>query len=413
MTKVIIDIQHLSKSYTQRKYDKINSLHSFSLPIHQGEKWGIIGKNGSGKSTLLSILAGIVKPTSGEIKIYGSLSYILDVGSNFIPELTGKENVSMFLSLHGCSNAKINLLFDKVAAFADIGAFINQPVKTYSNGMFLRLAFAASIQIESDILLIDEVFNAGDAAFREKLKQHFNNQFDSSAQTVLLASHNPDEIMEFCTHCLWLDKGHVIQTGRAKDVVSAYYRSIHQESINHKHQENIKDKNVFQTKIENEFENEILKLLQFKVDRVEEAKVISYDTGMTFFVSVFKKSDSVSIHPQIVIYDYQQKPVLTLFPQIGSAVDLACFDLRRYTGPLTFSVTLPPMLITYGYFFAELRFGRNLDLNNDFNEEAGRIQEKLFFVIEKSTLNEYIGRTENVFVRPKSDWQMNRTMPNT
>jgi lipopolysaccharide transport system ATP-binding protein len=197
------------------------ALRDVSLDVAAGEVVGIIGRNGAGKSTLLKILAGITDPTEGYGEVHGRLGSLLEVGSGFHPELTGRENVYLNGAILGMTRAEIDGKFDDIVAFAEVAEFIDTPVKHYSSGMYVRLAFAVAAHLEPDILLVDEVLAVGDAAFQAKCLSAM--QGGTRAQrTTLFVSHNMAAIEYLCARVVWLDRGTVRRLGPARDVVREY-----------------------------------------------------------------------------------------------------------------------------------------------------------------------------------------------
>lgn len=202
-------------------YKEFWALRDVSFEVKQGECLGIIGRNGSGKSTLLQIIAGTLAPTTGEVEAYGGVSALLELGSGFNPEFTGRENVYMNGAILGLSKAEIDKKFDEIAAFADIGDFIEQPVKIYSSGMFVRLAFAAAINIDPHILIVDEALAVGDVRFQQKCFRKLN-EFRNDGRTVLFVSHDMSAVKMFCDRSMWLDCGKVQSTGTPDKVTKEY-----------------------------------------------------------------------------------------------------------------------------------------------------------------------------------------------
>ena len=203
------------------------ALKDVSFEIKKGETVGIIGRNGSGKSTLLQMVCGTLTPTSGSIETKGRIAALLELGSGFNPEFTGRENVYLNASVLGLSNEEINGRFDDIAAFADIGDFIEQPVKTYSSGMMVRLAFAVIVHVDADILVVDEALSVGDAVFNQKCMR-FIRAFQERG-TLLFVSHDMGAIQNLCKSALWLSHGQVQLTGTSKDVAEAYLHYTLQE----------------------------------------------------------------------------------------------------------------------------------------------------------------------------------------
>jgi len=237
-----ISLQHISKVYKRyhhpverlkeallpgkAKAEEFWALRDINLDIAPGDTVGIIGRNGSGKSTLLQIIAGTLQPTAGELNVRGRVSALLELGSGFNPEFTGRQNAFFNGQILGLSQAEMTAKFDDIVQFAAIGDFIDQPVKTYSSGMFVRLAFAVAINVEPDILIIDEALSVGDEAFQRKC---FARIYDLQEKgvTVLFVSHSATSIIELCDHAVLVDGGEIIATGTPKIVVANYQKMIY------------------------------------------------------------------------------------------------------------------------------------------------------------------------------------------
>ena len=197
------------------------ALRDVSLDVAHGEVVGVVGRNGAGKSTMLKILSRITEPTEGEATLSGRLASLLEVGTGFHPELTGRENVFLNGTILGMSRAEIRRKFDEIVAFADIGALLDTPVKRYSSGMFVRLAFAVAAHVDPDILMVDEVLSVGDVAFQRKCLGKVES-ITREGRTVVIVSHNMATINDLCTKVLWLERGSVVAYGSAAEVVSRY-----------------------------------------------------------------------------------------------------------------------------------------------------------------------------------------------
>ena len=200
------------------------ALKDVSFDVKQGEIIGIIGRNGSGKSTLLKILARITEPTTGYAELRGRLSALLEVGTGFHPELTGRENIFLNGTVLGMKRPEIARKFDEIVDFADIGEFLDTPVKRYSSGMYVRLAFAVAAHLEPDILVIDEVLAVGDAEFQRKCLGKMGKVADLG-RTVIFVSHNMAAVESLCPRAIWLNKGHLMADGSSSDVVRDYLAS--------------------------------------------------------------------------------------------------------------------------------------------------------------------------------------------
>jgi lipopolysaccharide transport system ATP-binding protein len=200
------------------------ALRDVDFEVAPGEVVGVIGRNGAGKSTLLKILSRITEPTTGRAELYGRVASLLEVGTGFHPELTGRENVFLNGAILGMRKAEIDRKFDEIIAFAEIEKFIDTPVKHYSSGMYVRLAFAVAAHLEPEILIIDEVLAVGDAQFQKRCLGKMN-EVAKSGRTVLFVSHNMRAVAQLCEHCIWIDRGRLMSRGRANEVVVDYLSS--------------------------------------------------------------------------------------------------------------------------------------------------------------------------------------------
>lgn len=212
-----------SKSY----YREFWALRDVSFEVKKGETVGIIGRNGSGKSTLLQMICGTLTPTNGSIQTNGRVAALLELGSGFNPEFTGRENVYMNAAVLGLTKDEIDARFDEIAAFADIGDFIGQSVKTYSSGMMVRLAFAVIAHVDADILVVDEALAVGDAVFTQKCMR-FIRRFQENG-SLIFVSHDTASVQNLCKSGIWLKNGKIEQIGTAKSVSEAYLQYTLQE----------------------------------------------------------------------------------------------------------------------------------------------------------------------------------------
>jgi lipopolysaccharide transport system ATP-binding protein len=210
--------RHFGKAYGHEFW----ALHDIDFELHKGETLGVIGRNGSGKSTLLQIIAGTLSATTGEVKVNGRVAALLELGSGFNPEYTGRENAFMNGAILGISRKEMESRMEQIIDFADIGEFIDQPVKSYSSGMFVRLAFAVTTGLDSEVLLIDEALAVGDIFFRQKCYKRLE-ALRQKGVSIILVSHAMNEIEQFCQHGLLLYQGNRIALGTASEVVKEYY----------------------------------------------------------------------------------------------------------------------------------------------------------------------------------------------
>ena len=236
--KVTIAIEHVTKLYklyqkpsdrlkevfsiSKKKYGKdFYALNDVDFSIRKGETVGILGKNGAGKSTLLKIITGVLNPTEGNVVVDGNVSALLELGAGFNPEYTGMENIYLNGAMMGMSREDIEQKVDGIVSFADIGDFIYQPVKSYSSGMFARLAFAVAISSEPEILIVDEALSVGDTKFQIKCMDHMKKMMEGGT-TVLFVSHDINAIRRFCKRAIWIHQGCVIEDGEVNRVADRY-----------------------------------------------------------------------------------------------------------------------------------------------------------------------------------------------
>ena len=203
-------------------HQDFTALEELSFEVRRGESLGIIGRNGAGKSTLLQIIAGTLQPTTGHVDVYGRVAALLELGSGFNMEYTGRENVYLNASLLGFTKAEVDKKFDGIAAFADIGQFLEQPVKTYSSGMLVRLAFSVQMAVEPAIFIIDEALAVGDIYFQNKCNKLLRRKLDDGL-TLLLVSHSPASIRALCQRGLVLDRGRRAFLGLSDEAVNVYH----------------------------------------------------------------------------------------------------------------------------------------------------------------------------------------------
>jgi ABC-type polysaccharide/polyol phosphate transport system ATPase subunit len=202
-------------------YDELRAVADFSLEVGRGEFFGIVGRNGSGKSTLLKCLAGIYRPDGGEIHIDGRLSPFIELGVGFNPDLTARDNVTLNAIMLGLTRRQARERFDEIIAFAELEEFIDLPLKNYSSGMSVRLAFSVTVEVDADILLIDEVLAVGDAAFQQKCFEQFEH-LKRAGKTIVLVTHDMSAVQRFCDRALLMDRGRMLVLGEAHEIALAY-----------------------------------------------------------------------------------------------------------------------------------------------------------------------------------------------
>lgn len=211
--------------HMRRDRQYVEALRDISFSVPEGTVLGIIGPNGAGKSTLLKLLAGIYRPTSGRIAMSGRVSALLNLGVGFHPDLTGRENIMISGLAMGLSHRRIKETFDEIVQFAELEEFIDAPVRTYSSGMYMRLAFSIAVHVDPDILLLDEVLAVGDAKFAEKSRSRME-EFKRRGKTIMLVTHDLATVESWCHHALWLDHGETRALGVASNIVKEYQETI-------------------------------------------------------------------------------------------------------------------------------------------------------------------------------------------
>lgn len=242
MTNNAVEVRNLSKNfrlYHERnqslksalmrgrisKYEDFSALNDITLDIPQGSTFALIGSNGSGKSTLLKCLAKIYWPTTGTIKYNGKMAALLEVGSGFHHELSGRDNIYLNGSILGMSKKEIDAKYDEIVEFSGVERFIDQPVKNYSSGMYVRLGFSVAINVNPEILIVDEVLAVGDAEFQAKCLNKFRD-FRKEGKTVIMVTHSMEAVRDMCDHAAWIEKGNLKAVGTAEETVAAYEASL-------------------------------------------------------------------------------------------------------------------------------------------------------------------------------------------
>lgn len=225
-------IDRVKETFNPRrtKYHRpFNAINGLDLKVKQGESLGIIGRNGSGKSTLLQIICGIIQPTLGEIQVNGRVSALLELGAGFNPEFTGAQNIHIKSSILGLKPEQIKKKLDAIVAFADIGDFVHQPVKTYSSGMYVRLAFAVAVHVNPEILIVDEVLSVGDIFFQQKCNQHMTEMMQHCTRVIV--SHDLQSIVNLCDSVMVMDKGRITFQGPPLKAIEFYTKLLHNEQF--------------------------------------------------------------------------------------------------------------------------------------------------------------------------------------
>lgn len=342
-TSEVIKITNLVKEYKMYKgrrarlleavlpgyknHEVFRALDNLNLEIRKGEVLGILGKNGAGKSTLLKMITGVVSPTSGTLKVNGKISSLLELGTAFNPELTGYENIYQHGQVMGLTNDEIKSKEREIIEFADIGEHLNQPVKTYSSGMFARLAFACAINVDPDILIVDEVLSVGDMAFQLKCFKKFE-QFKEKGKTILFVTHNVNDVLVNCNRAIILENGKKTFDGNVKEGVNRYKKIIvginpdladekqELKKIERKKQKDSKDE-FWKDKL-----NQNPNMTEYGN---EEAEVIDYGTfdAEGNLINVFDNGDEVIFKSKVRFDKEVKDPIFTLTIKDFSGKDIA------------------------------------------------------------------------------------------
>ena len=367
--EIAISLKNVSKSFKRyaRPVDRLKevllpgkstaeefwALRDINLEIPKGQTIGIVGRNGSGKSTMLQIIAGTLTPTTGEVEVNGRVSALLELGSGFNPEFTGRQNVFFNGQLLGLNKREIEDKFDEIARFAGIGDFIDEPVKTYSSGMYVRLAFAVAVNVEPQILIVDEALAVGDGVFIHRCMAKIKD-FQDTGGTILFVSHDIGSVNRLCSNCIWINDGQIVENGKPIEVSKSYqawmYEKINQsikskssneqllentekvtkiidEGLEFEDNKSVEDlnKNSFTNKEYDTFSN----VRRFGTGRCEilSLEVLNSEKERTGFVL---PNDNLTLKCQIVAHDHVDNPIfgITMFDRLR--VPIAGWNTHQY-----------------------------------------------------------------------------------
>ena len=348
MSDTVIKISNLVKEYKMysnkkdrlleavlpgyKKHSTFRAMDNLDLEIRKGEVLGILGKNGAGKSTLLKMITGVVNPTSGSLEVNGKISSLLELGAAFNPELTGYENIYQHGQVMGLSDKEIKEKEQEIIDFADIGEHLSQPVKTYSSGMFARLAFACAINVDPDILIVDEVLSVGDMAFQLKCFKKFE-QFKNKGKTIIFVTHNINDVLTNCNRAIILENGRKTFDGTVKDGVNRYKKIIvgidpdEAERKEKEKQEKIKASKPKEQGYEN------VELWKDKMNQnpnmieygTEEAEVYDYGVfdGEGNLVTTFDNGDEITFKSKVKFFTEVKDPIFTMTIKDFTGKDVA------------------------------------------------------------------------------------------
>jgi len=314
------------ENYTEEEFWAINDV---SFQINQGDRVGILGRNGAGKSTLLKLLSRITEPTTGRINIRGRIASLLEVGTGFHPELTGRENIFLNGAILGMSRAEIRNKFDEIVAFSEVEKFLDTPVKRYSSGMYVRLAFAIAAHLEPDILIVDEVLAVGDAQFQKKCIGKMEDVSKNEGRTVLFVSHNMGVVAQLCKTALLLRKGQLVYDGDVSNVIEEYIRQNNSSEVSYVADEESSQKDIYIKSVE--LKNRTGEICDnFLVD---ENIIIRLKVG----INKFDPNVKLSITLQNMLGDYLSTFVESLEEGVGDETELVIKLPANVIAPNTYA----------------------------------------------------------------------------
>ena len=337
---IVIRIDHLSKEYRlyDRKKDRLaealspfhkqrhrihSALRDVNMTIRKGETVGVIGVNGSGKSTLLKILTGVVTPTHGTVEVKGRVSALLELGAGFNPEYTGMENIYLNGTMMNIERDEMEKLVPDIVEFADIGEFINQPVKNYSSGMFARLAFAVAISVKPEVLIVDEALSVGDIFFQTKCFKKFE-EFRNEGMTILFVSHDLSSISKYCSRTMLLNRGEMVAEGDPKTIVNLYKKMLSKQM----NTEALKEESTGKSQMPESTE-QWKKSMVCNPDRLEygdgTAEIIDFGIfdEKDFLTNTISKGDSFTVRMKVKFNEDIQEPIFAFTIKNKMGIELA------------------------------------------------------------------------------------------
>ena len=422
-----IEVFNLSKEFnisspsniTGQEEEVFFALKNISFTLYKGDVISVIGNNGSGKTTLLKILSQISRPTSGEARFYGSATSILEIGSNFHPELTGRQNATIHFKLGKVPVDQYQLFYNKIIKFSELGNFFDQPVKFYSSGMFLRLAFSLAFHVASEILILDEVLSVGDEGFRLKC-QEMLQAFAKSGKSILFVSHNRMEILELSNKCIWLDQGKIKKTGTPSIILAEYFalnrynfdenKLIIESPANKSTLE--KSESGYINLIwdpEQAPGNDIIGIRQLSVASLLSGKSLYRNEPIEIKFIIHKKRKGIKIGAFFFIQDIFYQPVLVGHFLNNIKDEDMSEQLKNEAGLIEIKCTIPPNYLEPGKYYLLPRFGMEEGDWNPLSSEAFRFSDKLYFNVKPDKeYIDFVGDFSKGAIRPPLDWKIKR-----
>lgn len=361
------------------------SLKDINFDVHQGDVLGIIGKNGAGKSTLLKILSRITAPTTGHIRTKGRIASLLEVGTGFHPDLTGRENIYLNGAIMGMRKAEVKKKFDDIVEFSGVARYIDTPVKRYSSGMYVRLAFAVAAHLEPEILIVDEVLAVGDAEFQKKCLGKMKDVTEKEGRTVLFVSHNMAAVKQLCTKGIVLRNGQLMFTGSELEAVNFYQKSGDLESSF-----------IHTGNIEAAPGNDNIRVLSFKVEPIN-GDVISISSGISFELEFYLGAAGLNVD---TTFELKNSDELVLFHH-GCLLTGGLKSSKK--GIYTVKGVIPPSLLNAGTYRFNIIFGENQKY----------VLYKIDEIVQFEILNENIGSNANILpgiIRPSIEYEVSHSL---
>ena len=395
--EVAISVERLSKKFIKQNGSEFWALKDVSFKVNKGQVFGIIGRNGAGKSTLLNILSGIIKPTSGQIVANGRITGVLDIGTGFHPDLTGYENVYLNAQMNGLTKQEVNTVLDDLVGFAGLGDFINEPVKIYSNGMYMRLAFSIFAFLKPQILLLDEVFSVGDATFQRKCIRKMQ-ELISSGITIITVAHNMNEMSSICSRLIMLESGRKIKEGTNSEVINSYLErtlSDWDRGVSAFHSNELKFTNLIL--------NNAIQLTSVSIKRTAGKDVSQFIVEDELeIIFTYNKLVTDSIHLILSIFSGDQFQLMTDSPALRNGF----LPRKCPMGSYSESVIIPANLLNQGLYFISLGVARNYKVAGNENISLNNILSFKMHLAEWDEDNYWSQRINSPF-RPKLEWTFN------
>lgn len=325
---------------TKAESEYVWSLRDINFEIHQGDAVGIIGRNGAGKSTLLKLLSKVTKPTTGIIRSKGRIASLLEVGTGFHPEMTGRENIYLNGAILGMTRKEISRKFDEIVDFSGVERYIDTPVKRYSSGMYVRLAFAVAAHLESEILIVDEVLAVGDAEFQKKCLGKMGDVTKGEGRTILFVSHNLTAVKELCKSGILLNDGRMIYSGAVEESVIEYQKN----SLT-------KSSYINEGSIEEAFGNENIRILEFSA-KPTTGRIIDIDSGVSIKLKFFNYLPNINLDTTFELRTFEEVVVFHTGALISDNN-----DSERKLYEVNFNI--PSQFLNAGNYYFKLILGKN------------------------------------------------------